>query len=112
MSASPASVADFRSKTLAPRGWIGLLLIAVFWPLNWLLPGLRTAYLFFPLWLGYALVVDSMVLRRTATSLLKRSPGQFLLLFLISAPCWWLFEIINWRTQNWIYLGGGAFTQV
>jgi len=93
-------------------GLIGIVLVLIFWPLNWLLPGLRTAYLFFPLWLGYTLVVDGIVLKRTGTSLLARSPAQFLLLFFISAPCWWLFEIINWRTQNWIYLGSGAFTEI
>ena len=41
---------------MAPQGWLGLFLLAVCWPLNWTLPGLRTAYLFFPLWLGYILV--------------------------------------------------------
>jgi len=34
------------------RGWVGLVLVAVCWLLNWMLPGVRTAYLFFPLWLG------------------------------------------------------------
>jgi len=93
-------------------GFIGLVLILVFWPLNWLLPGLRTAYLFFPLWLGYALAVDGVVFKRTGTSLLWRSPGEFILLFFLSAPCWWLFEVINWRTQNWIYLGSGTFSEI
>lgn len=92
--------------------WIGLLLVLVFWPLNWLLSGMRTAYLFFPLWLGYVLVVDGLVHRRTGTSLLTRSPAHFVLLFFLSAPCWWLFEIINWRTQNWTYLGSNVFTDL
>src|SRR5712671_3530553 len=92
----------------SPQGWLGLLLVAVCWPLNWTLPGMRTAYLFFPLWLGYILTVDGLVLRRSGTSLLHRSPGHFVLLFLASAPSWWLFEIINWRTHNWEYLGGAT----
>src|SRR5438477_9138685 len=92
-------------RTLLPaQGWIGLLLISVCWPLNWMLPGMRTAYLFFPLWLGYVLAVDALVLWRSGSSLWKRSPGDFALLFLASAPTWWLFEVINWRTQNWEYL--------
>ena len=95
-----------------PAVFIGLLLIAIFWPLNWLLPGMRTAYLFFPLWLGYILLIDGIVLRRTGTSLLSRSPSNFVLLFLLSAPCWWLFEVINWRTQNWIYLGSNVFSDL
>jgi hypothetical protein len=89
---------------------IGLLLIAVFWPLNWLLPGLRTAYLFFPLWLGYILFVDTLVFRRRGTSLYTRSRAEFWTFFLISAPAWWLFEVINWRTKNWQYLGGETFS--
>lgn len=100
-----------RSRTVLPRqAALGLLLIAIFWPLNWFLPGNRTAYLFFPLWLGYILLVDGLALKLSQTSLLTRSPGHFALLFLISAPAWWLFELINKRTQNWEYLGGEQFT--
>ncbi len=97
-------------KTMAWHGWIGWLLVCVSWPLNWLLPGLRTHVLFFPLWLGYTLIVDRLVLRRTGSSLLTRSPRDFAMLFVISAPAWWLFEIINWRTGNWQYLGGELFS--
>jgi hypothetical protein len=94
-----------------PRyGWIGLALIAVTWPLNWLLPGIRTAWLFFPLWLGYCLVIDGLVFQRKGTSLLNRSKWLYASLFVISAPVWWLFEAINLRTQNWIYLGADLFT--
>jgi hypothetical protein len=85
----------------APQGWVGLFLLALCWPLNWTLPGLRTACLFFPLWLGYILVVDALVWRRTGASLWTRSRRGFILLFVLSVPAWWLFEIINWRTGNW-----------
>jgi hypothetical protein len=97
-----------------PHGLIGLLFIAIFWPLNWVLPDatLRTAYLFFPLWLGYILTVDALVYVRTGTSQLTRSWRDFLLLFLASAPAWWLFEWINGRTQNWEYLGRDNFTSL
>lgn len=75
--------------------------------MNWLFPDewLPTAFLFFPLWLGYILVVDGWVQRRSGTSMLSRGRRQFVLLFLASAPAWWLFEVINWRTRNWEYLG-------
>jgi hypothetical protein len=95
---------------LIPHALGGLILIAVFWPLNWFLPGLRTAYLFFPLWLGYILTVDALVLARSGTSLLARSRPDFVLLFVVSAPAWWLFEYINDRTQNWEYIGRGNFS--
>ena len=92
------------------QGWIGLLLLAVCWPLNWSLAGMRTAYLFFPLWLGYILVIDALVLRRTGSSLLVRSPRDFTLLFVASAPVWWFFELINKRTQNWEYIGSATLS--
>jgi hypothetical protein len=93
-----------------PQGWLGLFLVALFWPLNWTLPGMRTAYLFFPLWLGYILVVDAFVQGRTGTSIWNRSRRDFVLLFVASTPVWWLFELINQRTNNWEYLGSNSFT--
>jgi hypothetical protein len=86
--------------------WLGIALVAIAWPLNWLLPGTRTMYLFFPLWLGYVLAVDALVLRRRGTSLLRRaSAAETFMLFLLSAVAWWLFEAINIYIGNWRYLG-------
>ncbi|MCI0396734.1 MAG: hypothetical protein L0322_17585 [Chloroflexi bacterium] len=90
--------------------WAGLLLLAIFWPLNWLLEGLRTHLLFFPLWLGYILTVDGLVWQRRGTSLLSRNWRAFIGLFLVSAPIWWLFEVFNWRTRNWEYLAREQFS--
>jgi hypothetical protein len=92
------------------RGWVGFMLVAVCWPLNWVLPGARTSYLFFPLWLGYILIIDALVQRRTGNSLWSRSRKNFVLLFVISAPVWWLFELINLRTGNWEYTGRDLFS--
>jgi hypothetical protein len=72
---------------------------------------MRTAYLFFPLWLGYILVVDALVCVRTSSSLWTRSRRDFALLFLASAPVWWIFEVINSRTGNWEYLGSNTLTE-
>jgi hypothetical protein len=99
------------SRDFPIHGWIGILLLAVCWPLNWTLPGTRTAYLFFPLWLGYILIMDGLVLRRTGSSIWKRSRRDFALLFAASSPVWWLFEAFNWRTRNWEYLGSDQFSQ-
>jgi hypothetical protein len=99
-----------RVKVQGFRAWLGLVLVAVCWPLNWILAGVRTAFLFFPLWLGYILIVDYLVERRTGSSLWLRSPKEFIALFVLSAPVWWLFELINWRTGNWEYLGSEAFS--
>ena len=71
---------------------------------------MRTAYLFFPLWLGFILVVDAFVFIRTGSSIWLRSRKDFLVLFCLSAPVWWLFELINLRTANWEYLGRELFS--
>jgi hypothetical protein len=99
-----------RLSAMPIRFWMGAALIAVAWLLNWLLPGLRTHLLFFPLWLGYVLVVDALVWLRKGSSLWTRNPRAFVGLFLVSAPSWWLFELINLRTQNWEYVGREFFT--
>jgi len=99
-------------SSLPRQSWIGLLLIVVCWPLNWLLPGLRTHVLFFPLWLGYILTVDGLVFLRKGTSLLTRSRKRFIGLFLVSVPAWWLFELFNERVQNWQYVGREQFTDL
>jgi len=97
-------------KQFPRRGWIGLALVAVFWALNWGLPGLRTQWAFFPLWLGYCLTIDGLVFWRTGTSLFQRNRGGYLLLFAASAPVWWLFELANSVLHNWRYAGAEAFT--
>jgi len=55
------------------QGRAGLLLVAVGWPLHWLLPGVQSVYLFFPLWLGYILAVGALVFTRAGISMLTRS---------------------------------------
>ena len=113
MSANPKeTVSRIGYIRTSPRrwpahGWVGLALVAVFWPLNWLAPGQRTLWAFFPLWLGFILTVDGLVVLRKQTSLFTRSRGKFAGLFLISVFCWWLFEILNGRAHNWQYLGTG-----
>lgn len=92
------------------RGWLGLSLIIIFWALNWMLTGPRTHWGFFPLWLGYCLFIDGLVFWRTRTSLITRSLGKYVGLFLVSAPVWWIFELFNLRTQNWAYIGAEIFT--
>ena len=89
---------------------LGVLLVALFWPLNWLLE--ETHALFFPLWLGYVLSVDGFVRLRTGTSLLARHPRLFIALFPLSVPGWWLFEAFNERLGNWEYLGAERFSDL
>jgi len=74
------------------HGVLGLALIVVAWPVSWLHISTFSQHSFFPLWLGYILAVDAIVLRRTGTSSLTRSPRAFAAMFLISMPMWWVFE--------------------
>ncbi len=99
-----------RSAVFPLHGWVGAGLVAVFWLVNWTWPGLRTYWAFFPLWLGYCLSIDGLVLWRTGTSLLTRGWRRYAGLFLLSAPIWWVFEALNLRTQNWRYVGAEAFS--
>lgn len=106
-------VGYFKSISGFPAyGMAGLFLVVICWILNWNLSGLRTHLLFFPLWLGYCLLVDGLVKWRSGTSLLNRDPKAYVLMFFISAPVWWLFEGLNLLTQNWHYLGRESFTDL
>ena len=100
------------AKQFPVYGWIGLVLITIFWTLNWSLDGLRTHWAFFPLWLGYCFVIDALVLMRKGSSMLTRNFKIFIGLFFLSMPVWWLFELLNWRSQNWFYEGRHLFTDL
>jgi len=95
-----------RTTVVAAPLWLvgGLLLVAVAWPLAWFGPPLLREHTFFPLWLGYILVVDGLTFRRTGSSLLSQSPARFGLLFVFSIPLWWLFEVANRFLDNWRYV--------
>ena len=108
---------NIKSKTLETErlrlplyGWFGLCMVILFWVLNWTLTGARTHWGFFPLWLGYCLTIDGLVFWRTGTSLLTRSLRKYIGLFLVSAPVWWIFELLNVRTGNWTYIGAEIFS--
>ena len=87
------------------RGLLGITLIALFWSASWLKLGILGHYSFFPLWLGYILTIEGLVLRRTGTSLIQRNPWTFAGMFVIATPFWWFFEGVNQFTENWRYLG-------
>ena len=93
-------------------GRIGLVLIIIFWFINWYLPGLRTHLAFFPLWVGYSLFIDGLVHSRKGSSLIKRSLKKYILLYIISIPVWWIFESFNLVTKNWSYSGVENFTDL
>ena len=94
------------------RGLLGLILICVAWPFAWAESGTGLEYTFFPLWLGFILAVDGLVLRRTGTSLIVRSPKIMAMMFILAVPYWWMFEAINQVIQNWVYIGSNPETSL
>ena len=94
------------------RGLLGLILICVAWPFSWAESGTGLQYTFFPLWLGFILAVDGLVLRRTGTSLIVRSPKIMATMFILAVPYWWMFEAINQVIQNWVYIGSNPETNL
>lgn len=84
--------------------FVGLALALFFWYASWTRLGVLGVYAFFPQWLGYILTVDGLVAWRQGSSLLTDHPREFLGLFVLSAPIWWVFEGLNESVQNWHYL--------
>ncbi|RLA41161.1 MAG: hypothetical protein DRR42_24995, partial [Gammaproteobacteria bacterium] len=100
---------ETKTSKFPRHGWLGPALVLIFWWVNWGTIGLRSHWAFFPLWLGYILTVDGLAVRAGRESLVQRL-RSFVWLFVLSAPVWWLFEVINWRVEYWMYLPEGAFT--
>jgi len=86
-----------------PRyAYIGLLLNVLAWTSSWARIG-PWPYTFFPLWLGFILVLDGLNVARQGASILTRSTWRFAGLFAFSIPCWWVYEILNIPVRNWHY---------
>ncbi|HEY7849329.1 MAG TPA: hypothetical protein VIC27_04645 [Ktedonobacterales bacterium] len=83
--------------------WFGLALNLFAWTSSWARLGFWWPYTFFPLWLGFILMLDGLNVAVSGTSPLKRSTGRFVALFLFSSPFWWVFEGLNIPVQNWHY---------
>jgi hypothetical protein len=88
-------------------GWLGVLAMAAGWFAAWseATPAEWRRQAFTPLWLGYVLVMNALVHRRTGRPLLTDRPLWFAALFPASAAFWWLFEYLNQFVRNWHYLG-------
>jgi len=59
-------------------------------------------------WWSYILLADASVWRRCGVSLLRNRPGEFWFLAFWSIPMWNLFELLNFRLQNWFYVNTPA----
>lgn len=83
---------------------LGALLCGCFWYFAWSNLGLVSRYAFFPLWLGYIVLVNGIGELVFADSLWRRAGADFLWLFVLSAPFWWFFECLNALVNNWHYI--------
>lgn len=88
----------------------GICLNLIFWFLTWFLDGLRSHWTFFPLWVGYILTMNGLTELRKGYSLFSKAPLHWLLLFVISAPVWWIFEWLNKAAHYWQYQGVESFS--
>jgi hypothetical protein len=96
-------------KVFQRHGWLGFVMVVVFWNLNWMFRGLRTYWGFFRIWLGYCLTIDGLVFMRKGNWFLSCDLKAYGVMFLISMRGWWLFELFNLRMENWIYFGMEEF---
>ncbi len=55
-------------------------------------------------WWSYILLLDAGVWVRRGDSLLRDRPWEFLVLAFWSSALWNLFEVFNFRLQNWFYV--------
>ncbi|MBS0171601.1 MAG: hypothetical protein JSR62_14720 [Nitrospira sp.] len=90
-------------------GWGAAIWTLMLWGLawsrfEWMQP--FQAHTFFPLWLGYIVLVNALTFRRVGWCMLVDRPRYVLSLFSLSAAFWWFFEYLNRFVQNWYYLGG------
>lgn len=112
-SSSPPRPAESAAAPLVRRafpwwGWAAVVWTGIWWALAWTrFPRFAPLQLltFFPLWLGFVVVVNALTHRRTGRCLMTRAPRRWLGLFAASAGFWWLFEWLNRFVQNWHYLG-------
>lgn len=90
-------------------GWLGVGVIAVFWPISWsripALHDIQPMISYFPLWIGYILVMNALCVKRSGTSPLTAHPGAYLATFPVSSLFWWFFEYLNRYVWNWYYRG-------
>jgi hypothetical protein len=93
-------------------GGIALVICLAAWASSWLRIDPLYRYSFFPLWLGYILFIDALVVMRRGKSLLLRARWHYPLLFLTSSLFWWVFEGLNISVQNWHYVFDKPYSQL
>lgn len=85
-------------------GWVGLFTLLL-GELGLFLEVFPVQVLFYCIaWWSYIVLADAWVWRRRGHSLLRDRPWEFVVLAFWSVAVWNLFEVFNFRLQNWFYV--------
>jgi len=91
-------------------GVLGLIMVA-FAQINFFFQVQPFAQWYFPIiWFGFIFVIDAVNYSLNGQSLMVNKPRIFLMLLIVSAIVWWMFEFIGYILQNWYYVGTEGFT--
>ncbi|HEY5004427.1 MAG TPA: hypothetical protein VII61_14795, partial [Ktedonobacteraceae bacterium] len=98
------------TKRFPVYGFVAIALCCSAWAASWLRIDPFYRYSFFPLWFGYILTMDALVVARHGTSLLQRMRWRYIVLFVVSSVFWWIFEGLNVAVNNWHYITDQPYT--
>lgn len=108
-SFGPRAAAGRRRFRFPAWGWAGLALLAVSWVVTWSrfewFRPYQVMLSYFPIWMGYIVVMNALCVWRKGTSPLTAHPLAYALTFPASSLFWWFFEYLNRFVWNWYYLG-------
>ena len=95
---------EIRRRRLPWYGWLGLITLLA--GEAGLFQGVFPVQVLFYCiaWWSYILIVDAWVWKRRGHSLLRNRPWEFCVLAFWSMAIWNLFEVLNFRLQNWFYV--------
>ena len=112
-SNSPQSTVHSPLSTFPLWGWLGIAFTIITWVIAWNRFSWAASiryHTFFPLWLGYIVVISALTQQRKGSCLLTAQPLRIAVLFAVSAIFWWYFEYLNRFVQNWFYFGVDSFS--
>lgn len=94
-------------------GYAGILLCAAAWVFSWTRFQWFSPwqpYVFPFLWVGYIIIINAFVHKRTGSCRLLDQVFFFAILFPASAVFWWFFEYLNRFVLNWYYVNVDMFS--
>jgi len=99
-----------QARRFPTYGFAGIVLCLFAWACSWLRIDPFYRYSFFPLWFGYIIFMDALVVMRRGESLLTRMRWRYSRLFFFSSIFWWAFEGVNIPVRNWHYIMDQPYT--